>query len=262
VEGVEFDRIDAIAAIRACKAAVANYPREARFRYQLGRAYDKDSNYGQSLKFYRQAVDMGYNAASANLGYAYEFGAGTAVDYAKALDLYNKVLEKGDCSVCLNLGTMYDNGYGVSVDHRKAIELYNRSIENNINKAISYSNIAYNYYDGKGVDKDRKKAYDLFKKSIAEGGSGEAFYGMAMVYDDGHGTAHDSTQAAYWYEKALRDGYGQARDELRDNWNGWSLDFRRALQVRLQRAGVYDGPIDGSFGPITQRAIDRIFSHY
>jgi peptidoglycan hydrolase-like protein with peptidoglycan-binding domain len=42
----------------------------------------------------------------------------------------------------------------------------------------------------------------------------------------------------------------------------WSSGFRQALQVRLHRAGVYDGPIDGSFGPMTQNAIDRIFSNY
>jgi TPR repeat protein len=262
VQGVAFERIDAIAAIKACKAAVADYPREARFRYQLGRAYDKDSNYGQSMKFYRQAVDMDYSAASANLGYAYEFGVGTAVDYAKAFDLYNKVLKKGDCTVCLNLGTMYDNGYGVNTDYQKAIELYNRSIDSNVNKGQAYANLAYMYYEGQGVDKDPQKALDLFKKSVAEGGSGDAFYGMARVYDDSHGAAYDAAQAAYWYEKALRGGYGFARDQLHDNSNAWTLGSRQALQVRLHQAGVYDGPIDGSFGPMTQKAIDQIFGRY
>jgi TPR repeat protein len=84
-----------------------------------------------------------------------------------------------------------------------------------------------------------------------------------MMYEGGQGVAQDSNQSAYWMEKALRDGFEFARDQMRSASDGrWSSGFRQALQVRLHRAGVYDGPIDGSFGPMTQNAIDRIFSNY
>ena len=32
--------------------------------------------------------------------------------------------------------------------------------------------------------------------------------------------------------------------------------IRDRIQVALQRAGYYNGPIDGIFGPLSQRAID------
>jgi hypothetical protein len=41
-------------------------------------------------------------------------------------------------------------------------------------------------------------------------------------------------------------------------FNSYSLTERRAIQSRLQRAGYYNGSIDGSFGPMTYRAVMAI----
>lgn len=42
------------------------------------------------------------------------------------------------------------------------------------------------------------------------------------------------------------------------NANAWSKDFRRELQRLMKEAGVYDGAIDGSFGPGVRRAIEAL----
>jgi hypothetical protein len=36
----------------------------------------------------------------------------------------------------------------------------------------------------------------------------------------------------------------------------WSPQFWRELQALLSQAGVYQGPLDGRFGPATVRAIE------
>jgi TPR repeat protein len=157
---------------------------------------------------------------------------------------------------------MYENGLGVDVDYQKAILLYNMAIDNNVAPGLSYNNLGYFYYYGRGVKKDYEKAFELFKKSVEFGGPSGAYYALATMYDAGEGVAYDGDQAAYWYEKALREGEAFARNQLRDHPATGTLAFRRALQSRLQRAGVYDGPIDGSFGPMSQAAVDRIFGQY
>jgi TPR repeat protein len=263
VTGVRFDLINPAAAVRACQAAMTDYPDEPRFQYEMGRAYDRDSNHQQALKFYRKAFDMNYDVAAVGLGYAYQYGVGVEKDYSKALEIYNKVFERGGCAVCENLATLYEDGHGVPQDYSKAIELNEKAISYNIHSTVAYSNLAYMYYDGLGVQKNFAKAFELFSRGAANGPWGGTYYALAMMYEGGQGVAQDSNQSAYWMEKALRDGFEFARDQMRSASDGrWSSGFRQALQVRLHRAGVYDGPIDGSFGPMTQNAIDRIFSNY
>jgi TPR repeat protein len=205
---------------------------------------------------------MNYNAASVGLGYAYQYGVGVKQDYRRAFQIYDSALKRGGCDVCLNLAILYEDGNGVQKDNRKAAELYTRAIEDDIHSLSSYINLAYMYYEGRGVARDDAKGFQLLKAGAANGGSGAIYYGLATMYDAGRGVAYDGEQAAYWYEKALRKGYAFARDQLRDHPATGTLAFRRALQTRMQQAGVYDGPIDGSFGPMSQQAIDRIFGQY
>ncbi|MGD9211198.1 MAG: peptidoglycan-binding domain-containing protein, partial [Desulfobacteraceae bacterium] len=69
----------------------------------------------------------------------------------------------------------------------------------------------------------------------------------------------DPQQAARWIEAALRAGSDFSRKEMRNNSDAWTLQFRIALQKRLKNTGVYNGTLDGQFGPETRRAIDAIF---
>lgn len=64
-------------AIPACRRAVEDHPREARFHYQLGRAivYWADANgadYGEGLQHLERAADMGHTQALFVLGLMYQ----------------------------------------------------------------------------------------------------------------------------------------------------------------------------------------------
>jgi peptidoglycan hydrolase-like protein with peptidoglycan-binding domain len=46
--------------------------------------------------------------------------------------------------------------------------------------------------------------------------------------------------------------------QMTDNPAAYSKQFRRQMQRLLSEAGVYDGAIDGRFGPDTKTAIEKL----
>ena len=69
----------------------------------------------------------------------------------------------------------------------------------------------------------------------------------------------DREAAAGYIELALRRGSEASLSQMKTNSSAWSSEFRKALQARLKAAGVYDGAVDGRFGPATYTAMDEIF---
>lgn len=45
---------------------------------------------------------------------------------------------------------------------------------------------------------------------------------------------------------------------MTENASAYTKQFRREFQRLMNEAGVYDGRIDGSFGPGTRRAIEAL----
>jgi len=65
--GIPFDQINPQRAIPACLDALRDYPNSARFQYQAGRAYEKNGEFAEALKWYRKSADQGYETAKDNL---------------------------------------------------------------------------------------------------------------------------------------------------------------------------------------------------
>lgn len=66
--GAPMDSIVPRRAVEACEKAVADYPDEPRFFYQLGRAYQASNRMEQATQAYQRAADLGYPMAFYNLG--------------------------------------------------------------------------------------------------------------------------------------------------------------------------------------------------
>jgi len=95
--GISFDKIDAGLAVPACEAAVQQYPKSSRLNFQLGRAYEKASNFDAAVTQYRKAADEGFAPAQASLGAAYERGqGGVPRDYDEATKWYHLAAKQGD----------------------------------------------------------------------------------------------------------------------------------------------------------------------
>ena len=89
-EGVEDDRIAAGAAIPACQSAVEAYPDEARYAFQLGRAYIAAGRTEEATEVLKSAVEMNYAPAFKVFG-----DLAFPHDPAQAKEMYEYAAERG-----------------------------------------------------------------------------------------------------------------------------------------------------------------------
>ena len=122
VPGIDWENFtDPLPAVRACEQAVAAYPGELRFVFQLARAKLKSGRAVEAAGLYRRAAEQGYAQAQVSFGNRYLKGDGAPKDLKKAYFWYRKAAEQGNASAQFGVGTMYERGNGVAKDVEKAI---------------------------------------------------------------------------------------------------------------------------------------------
>lgn len=139
--------------------------------------------------------------------------------YGDAAALYRKLVDRGYFAALVNYGWLLNNGQGVARDQREAVRLYVRA---------------------------------------AQQGDTLGMFNVAMAYDSGQGLPFNPAQAADWIYAALRLGHDYSIEQMSGTAEGWTREFRIALQRLLKRAGVYKGSLDGVFGPDVWRAVARV----
>ena len=218
--------------------------------YANGEGINKDET--EAARWYRKAAEAGEPTAMAYLGFMYGSGSGVAKDDAEAARWYRKAAEAGEPLAMANLGLMYENGLGVAKDDAEAVRWYRKGAEAGNTAAMAY--LGTMYVNGHGVAKDEAEGVRWYRKG-AEAGEPTAMADLANMYERGRGVARDPATASQWMFKALQGGADWAYQQMTTNSSDWGKDFRSELQRRLKEAGVYDGPIDGEFGPSTQGAL-------
>ena len=219
--GVSFEVLEqhVESAITSCRQAVAAEPDNARFTFQLARALDAAEEYREALKLYVVAAERGHAGALNNIGVTYARGAGVARDDEEAVRWFRKGAEKGYAPAMSNLGVAYEQGQGVARDYEEAVRWFRKCAE---------------------------KGYAL------------AMFRLAKLYNAGKGVARDDAEAARLIAEALRLGSDYVVDQMTNNSQVWGRQFRLELQRVLKAEGVFQGPIDGSFGPATKNAIKKL----
>jgi hypothetical protein len=181
--GVTMGELNGAAGVKACRAALALYPKTPRFEFQLARSLQKTGANAESAMLYRSLVERGYFAALTNYGW------------------------------------MLHNGLGVPKDQKAAVRLY---------------------------------------LLAAHQGDNFGMFNTAMAYDSGEGLPYEPKQAARWIYAAIRLGHEYSIRMMVERADAWTRDFRIELQRLLQRAGAYDGPIDGTLGPRIAASLRRV----
>jgi TPR repeat protein len=130
--GVPFGRLDSQIAIAACEAAAAAAPDNPRILFQLGRAHFAAKANESARAYFSKASDLGYAAASSNLGSFYAIGRGGLVrNDDEALRLSRLAAEQGDAFGYNNLGAFYETGRGgLAKDDHEAACLYQLAADN------------------------------------------------------------------------------------------------------------------------------------
>jgi len=137
----------------------------------------------------------------------------------------------------------------------EAARLYRSLVQRGYFAALT--NYGWMLHNGHGVPKDQKESVRLYLLA-AQQGDNFGMYNTAMAYDSGEGLPYNPVQAAHWIYAALRLGHGYSVEQMSGQAGGWTRDFRAELQRLLRRAGAYNGPIDGNFGPEVARAVRMV----
>ncbi len=228
--------IDTGAAIPACEAAVAAYPDEPRFNYQLGRSVEQAGSYERAAELYEEAAAAGHLLAVYRLGYLSLIGRGVPLDVDKAITFFETAAAGGETYAMNSLARMYASGEGVEQDRDKAMDLYLRAAAqgntfayNNLGYLLAeedqgdralplfqasaeagdiygYNNMGYAYQRGIGVEPDIGEAIAWYERA-AEGGQPNAPINLGFIYRDGApGLAPNPERAAFWFAEAAKGG--------------------------------------------------------
>lgn len=177
----------------------------------------------------------------------------TDYDPAGAVDLLEKAASAGDPEAKYRLAKVLEGGFGVPADPKRALQLYSEAADAGIVNAVNDMGY-FTYYGELGVSADRDKALGLFEKA-AELGHNEAMFNVASYSAHGLIEGQGPKDAAELIYRSLRGGSEIALDELLAKPEKFPKETWAELQAILAEKGLYDGAVDGAFGPGTKRAV-------
>jgi TPR repeat protein len=217
-----------------------------------GRGTTKDEQEG--LRLLRAAAEKDDHEALDQLGLILAQGRLVAKDTAEAIRLLTKAAEGGHVPSMLDLAFVYNGADGGYADAAKAAFWYRRAAD--LGNSAGMVNLGFMHQQGKGVERNDITAVALYRKAAAEGNS-TGIHNLAAMLDSGRGVPRkDPEQAADLMLRALEMRNDFSYKQMTQNAHAWSPEFRRALQRKLQSAGVYSGRIDGELRDTSIAAIN------
>ena len=174
-------------------------------------------------------------------------------DPSGAVALLEKAAAAGDADAQYRLAKVLEGGFGVAADPSRALELYGSAAGAGLAAAVNDMGY-FAYYGELGVPQDRDRALALFRQA-ADLGHTEAMFNLASFAANGKAPGLGAKDAADLLYRALRGGSGLALDGLLNNADRFPRGTWAELQAILAEKGLYDGAVDGAFGPGTRRAV-------
>ena len=251
--GVSYGDINAPEAITACHRAVDQYPNIARFKYQLGRAYNKAGSYELSYQWYERAAAMDHAQALSGIAFLYRDGEGVEADIDEERGWHIRAANRGSITSMHELGEMYRTGKGVAFKNLDAaLEYHLRAAEGGHVDSFKYAAQLLEDHSG-----DYSAAFTWYEAAAAEG---DAYSTMrtAIFFALGRGVSVSPVNAAYYMIEAAKTGDSGVMKTLMNTDNRWGEDVISELQRQLADLGLYSGRIDGDYGPKTRRALQII----
>ncbi len=225
--------------------------------FDLGWAHEEGRGVAQDFAgaalWYERAAAQGHGAAMNNLGWLHAQGAGVVKDLPRAVALYRAGAEAGEPGAMGNLGWMLEYGIGTAQDLDAAARWYRRAAEAGDTQAML--NLGNLYLTGNGVEADGATALAWFRKARGAGRI-EALSYIGEVYEKAP-EMRDPRRAAWVYVRALQAG---------DSWPGrrmaqeWDHETAMEVQRILRDQGHYEGPIDGTMGGGSRRAMQDLLA--
>jgi peptidoglycan hydrolase-like protein with peptidoglycan-binding domain len=142
----------------------------------------------------------------------------------------------------------------VAGDLSRAARLYQEAADAGHARAMALLGYAYEY--GRGVAQSNSQAFDLFSRAAALGDV-QGKFSLAWAYDQGKMTTPDHALSGQLFLEVLRSGENTAfyAKIISDFHTGLKPATMKVIQEGLKQDGRYQGAVDGTFGPSTERAL-------
>jgi TPR repeat protein/uncharacterized protein (UPF0335 family) len=226
VPGVLTEKLKADEAITACRDAVKDNPRVARYLFNLGRAYQRlglraglsDDERKRALNSARLAYDD-----AAKRGYVSSFNDLAVLDelerrYDDSIDLLKRAAQQGHPLAMYNLALHYHDGLGVQRDYGQAAEWFAKAAESGLVSAMVEHALALSSGRGQPDAKQNPRRAVEWLQRAADAGSVRAKYELGWIYyksgytdDESTRVNRDREQALLWFSRAAEGGDNDAR---------------------------------------------------
>ena len=202
-------------------------------------------------------ADTGDTRSMIGLAYMRLNPEGPKYNPSEAADLMQKAAAEGSAEAQYELAELYETGLGVTQNPARALELYRASADQDYADALN--DLGFFYYHGAlGLPQDQAAALFYFERA-ADQKHPQAMFNFAALIDDGLVAGKGPKEAAAYLYQALRSGSRDVFDILTEQPNMFGKATRQALQEELARVALYEGSIDGAFGPGTKRSIRKAY---
>ncbi|WP_333815861.1 caspase family protein [Tabrizicola sp.] len=217
-EGVGIARfaneIEPEAALLACQSAVAREPQNARFHYQLGRAFAALRRHDEARAEWDTARKLGHSRASYAIGNAIlnegrETG-GSTLEAApeEAMAYFREGVELGDPYAFYALGRQMVRFGKTGQDRLRGYDLLMRALE--VGHTYAMNELGYFYLDEKSEYYDPARGLRYLNESAARGDI-YGYNNLGLVYMNGlGGQKKDAKLALDWFTKAADGGHPNA----------------------------------------------------
>lgn len=227
-------------ALVECRNAVAAYPDEPRFHFQLGRALLALGKGDEGMEALRIAGDKGYASASLVLGRIFESGSHVEADLDKAFEHYRSAAEQGHREAQIGIGMMYLEGRSVAVDFDQAFHWFSEAAEQG--HPYGHFFLGSMYLNGErriAGDDDFQLGLELAARHLevaAEAGIPAAQFVLGNSYVRGLGVDENTARGLALLEAAAEQGFIIAALELGRLYMGDELFGEYVIQPDREKA--------------------------
>lgn len=179
--------------------------------FELGKKFENERNYTESVKYYHEAAKLGNVDAQLSLGFCYDLGRGVEVNKKEAVKWYILSASKNNKYALANLANIL---YDVK-DYEEAVKWYRKSADLGLDYAQYRMGLSYQF--GRGVPKDDAEAAKWFRLA-AEQGDVSAQVCLGNCYREGCGVTKNYEEAVKWFRKAAEKGDAVAQNNLANRY--------------------------------------------
>ena len=167
------------------------------------------SSHQTGLTYLKDAAEMGFDKAQAQLARMFMLGDGVEQDFDVAFELAGKAAAQLNPDGISSIGTMHYLGWGRRVDEKTAFEFFTAAAE--LGDVDAQERVGHMLFEGEGVEADKVRALHFILEA-ASAGNELAIFKAAKIHFFGDGTEQNFVKAAHYYRQLAKAG--QAKSQL------------------------------------------------